>query len=345
MLDLESLLQPLSDDAPSGIDLEYDPVFMLLEQAGAGKAEQQFGETLIAAEPPDWRMVQEHALALAGRSRDLRVAVWLARCGARLNGFKAAVEGLQLVQGLLTRYWASVHPQLDASDGDDPTMRVSALAPLSASMALMADLRSAALTQARSGLTVRNVELGLSLGQAVAARGETVPSEAGVLDGLRAAGESDATFVASVRAALDAAVGISQTVDRHIASGSGLDLEPLLRLLKALDQAVRRACGVVDDAAASHALAEGAEGLNGASPGASSGRGAPGQIASRDDVLRTIDRLCEWIERHEPSNPAPLLLRRAQRLMSMSFVDIMRDLVPEALDKIEHLTGKDLRSG
>lgn len=341
MLDLESLLQPLSDDAPSGSDLEYDPVFMLLEQAGAGKAEQQFGETLIAAEPPDWRLVHEHALALAGRSRDLRVAVWLARCGARLNGFKAGVEGLQLVQGLLTRHWASVHPQLDASDGDDPTMRVSALAPLSANVALMADLRSATLTQARSGLTVRSVELGLSLGQAVPAKGETVPSEAGVLDGLRAAGQSDATFVANVRAALDAAVGISQTVDQHIAGGSGLDLEPLLRLLKALDQAVRRACGVVDDGAASSADEEAAQGLN----GASSGRGVPGQIASRDDVLRTIDRLCEWIERHEPSNPAPLLLRRAQRLMSMNFVDIMRDLVPEGLDKIEHIAGKDLRSG
>ena len=37
MLDIESLATPLSADAPSGQDLEYDPVFLALEQAGAGR--------------------------------------------------------------------------------------------------------------------------------------------------------------------------------------------------------------------------------------------------------------------------------------------------------------------
>ena len=40
MFDLESLLAPLSDDAPSGSDLEYDSAFLALQQAGAGKPEQ-----------------------------------------------------------------------------------------------------------------------------------------------------------------------------------------------------------------------------------------------------------------------------------------------------------------
>ena len=66
-----------------------------------------------------------------------------------------------------------------------------------------------------------------------------------------------------------------------------------------------------------------------------------GAIATRDDVVRTLDKLCEWFERNEPSNPAPLLLRRAQRLMSKSFIDIVRDLAPDGLTQIERLAGVD----
>jgi len=68
------------------------------------------------------------------------------------------------------------------------------------------------------------------------------------------------------------------------------------------------------------------------------------EFAARDDVVRTIDKLCEWIERNEPSNPAPLFLRRGQRLMTMSFVDIVKDLMPDGLDQLEKLAGIDTRS-
>jgi type VI secretion system protein ImpA len=66
---------------------------------------------------------------------------------------------------------------------------------------------------------------------------------------------------------------------------------------------------------------------------------APGTIASRDDAVRALQRVCEWIERHEPSNPAPLLIRRAQRLMSKSFLEIMRDLNPDGVHVIVKLAG------
>ncbi|HEY1398097.1 MAG TPA: type VI secretion system protein TssA, partial [Roseateles sp.] len=57
------------------------------------------------------------------------------------------------------------------------------------------------------------------------------------------------------------------------------------------------------------------------------------------DAVRALQRVCDWIERHEPSNPAPLLIRRAQRLMSKSFLEIMRDLNPEGVHEIEKLAG------
>jgi len=56
-------------------------------------------------------------------------------------------------------------------------------------------------------------------------------------------------------------------------------------------------------------------------------------------VIRALERACEWIERNEPTNPAPLLIRRSQRLMTKNFIDIIRDLAPESLTQIEKLAG------
>jgi type VI secretion system protein ImpA len=65
----------------------------------------------------------------------------------------------------------------------------------------------------------------------------------------------------------------------------------------------------------------------------------PGQISSREDAIRQLERVCAWIERNEPSHPAPLLIRRAQRLMRKSFFEIIRDLVPDGIETIERIAG------
>lgn len=66
---------------------------------------------------------------------------------------------------------------------------------------------------------------------------------------------------------------------------------------------------------------------------------ARGEITTRQDAVLMLDKIIAYLERTEPANPAPLLLRRAHRLMTMSFVDIIKDLAPESLAKIEALSG------
>ena len=72
----------------------------------------------------------EQALELARRTRDLRVAVLLARSAGRVRGVAGYASGIALVAGLLERHWQHVYPQLDVDDSGDPTMRLNALAPL-----------------------------------------------------------------------------------------------------------------------------------------------------------------------------------------------------------------------
>lgn len=329
--DLDTLLAPLDDAAPCGPDLEYDPAFLAMQATGEGKPERQYGDTLIPAEAPDWALLHEQATQLAARTRDLRVAVWLTRSGARVAGLGAAVRGLQLVQGLLERHWDMVHPALDASDGNDPTARLNALAQLAHFDGALADLRTAGLTQARGSLTVRDIELALGRGEPLT--GEAVPSEDGVLEGTRAALAQDPALAATMQQGYDAALAIASAIDERLGAGTGPDFDPLKKLLKAVARAARRASGAAD------AQDDTAEAALDAPSGRRGTVSAPGTIASREDAITALERVCDWLERNEPSNPAPLLIRRAQRLMSKNFLEIIRDLMPEGLDSVEKLAG------
>jgi type VI secretion system protein ImpA len=86
---------------------------------------------------------------------------------------------------------------------------------------------------------------------------------------------------------------------------------------------------------------ESAGGANGETP---QGRGMPGQIRSRDDVVRTLDQICAYYDRSEPSSPVPLLMRRARRLVTMSFVDIIKDMAPDAVSQVALIGGSEPES-
>lgn len=331
--DVNGLLQALSEDAPSGPDLGYDARFGALEQASAGKPERQYGDKIYAAEPPLWPEVYEQALALAADSRDLRVAVLLLRSATRVHGFAGATAGLMLLDGLLAKLWPSVHPQLDPSEGDDPTMRVNALTSLVALDAFPADLRAAALTPARGAMRLRDLELGLGADEAQP--DETQPSADGVMSGLRELLGQHPALAAQSTAALAAVRSIAATLNDKAGALNAADPVLVGRLLTVLAGAVGRLQPEVADSAGDASLVAG---MAGGMPGASAR--APGEIASRADAAAALERICQWFERHEPAHPAPLLLRRAQRLLDKSFIEIMRDIAPDGVGQVENLAGQ-----
>ena len=126
-MDLEPLLAPVTPEDPSGPDLEYDPAFGEIDRLAQGKPEQQIGNTIVPAEAPDWKVVQKKATDLLGKSKDLRVGAHLTRALLQTTGWPGFALGLGVLRGMIERYWDGVHPRLDPSDDNDPTMRVNVL--------------------------------------------------------------------------------------------------------------------------------------------------------------------------------------------------------------------------
>jgi type VI secretion system protein ImpA len=334
LIDVDALLAPVSESDPCGPDLEYDSAFLALEEAARSKPEQQFGDTIIPAEEPDWRKVQTLSSELMGRTRDLRVAVHLLRSSTRLQGLAAAADGLRLIAGLLSQHWDHVHPMLDADDNNDPTMRLNSLAPLVDGAGFLYDIRKSTLTAGRSAVTGREFEL--ASGKVQPNAGETVMPMAGVVQALRDGEAQQPGLIASLSGMVDTVSAIDAVINER-ASISGPEFRPLRLLLQSIVDAAKQASGgseAVSEAAADEGGQAGAAG--GATVMVVAGAGP---LRTRDDAVNALEKVCEWIELNEPSNPAPLLIRRAQRLMSKNFMDIIRDLVPDGVDQIAKLAG------
>jgi len=327
---LESLLAPVSDTSPCGENLEYDPAFTALETAARGKSEQQFGDTVIPAVEPEWRMVAEQAQALLQRTKDLRPAVLLTRAVAHEQGLDGLSLCLELVTGLLDRYWDRLYPLLDADDDNDPTMRINALAPFTDETMLLRDIYDARVGVSRSFGPLHVREIAASHGALPGAA--DAPPQAQVLGALVEI-RSDQPGLSQTLLAFGARVAaLEQTIGARSGRDGLLDFSPLASIGKLLAQVARATdpaappdAPALDDAAATPAAAPAPAGND---------------IHSRQDALRMLDRVIAYFEQAEPGNPAPLLLHRAKQLIGVSFLEIVSNLAPNALDTIENVTGR-----
>jgi type VI secretion system protein ImpA len=340
-INVDDLLVPLSEALPCGPDLEYDPKFLELQVLATGKAEQQFGDTLIAAQEPDWRAMKDQALALMARTRDLRVVMYLLRADTRLSGFTAFTSGVRLLRGLLSQHWAHVHPQLDSTDDNDPTMRLNALAPLGDMSTLLADLRAATIGDARAGLTVRQVEL--AMGKADPTPSETVPQQAKIAEALAKADTTTPGLLNAMLTVHADVLAVETLIDTQTGGSAGNAQGPELSRLIAITRALANMAKAAQGDAVSDGQTTESTTLDqrntGSSATATTDLIRTGAIHNRDDAIKALDKVCDWINRHEPTNPAPLLIRRAQRLMTKSFLDIIRDLAPDGLKDVERIAG------
>ncbi|MBT2324395.1 type VI secretion system protein TssA [Variovorax paradoxus] len=335
---VDTLQAPVSEASPCGDDLEYDPAFTALATAAEGKPEQQFGDTVIPAVEPEWRVVAEQARALLARSKDVRPAVLLLRASTRVQGMTGFVHGLRLLTGLLDRHWEGIHPKLDADDDNDPTMRLNALAPLTDEGMVLRDLYEASIGTARGIGPIRVRDIAIAH-NALAAAGAEPGYSAAQIQGALEAIHGESPELLQMLMQVPALVGQLQTLIVERTGRTDLiDLAPL----RAIGNVLSKACATVAGSAAqADAEAEAAEGADAAGAGASGARAASrGEIQSRQDALQALDRVIRYLEQTEPGNPAPLLIARAKKLIGVSFLEIMADLAPNALDTIETVTGK-----
>ena len=345
-MDLEALLAAREGEGPSGENLEYDFDFMQLQIAAQPGEERQAGTEILAAEDPDFKDVEAKALAVLERSHDLRAAVILAGAVLHTKGLKGFAEAVAYIRGCLEGYWESCHPQLDADDDNDPTMRINALQGLSDRAAVMAaptavtvGLRRAALTNSRTFGKLNLRDLQMASGEVLPAEGQNVPFDKGTVAAAftDTGEEAVAATLAAVRA-VQADVKAIEAIFTDKTPGDGPDLEDLKKMLS---QIARYVSEHVSGAEAEAADDED----SGDAPAAASatrrgGGGAmPGSVETAQDARAALDKVMDYFRRYEPSSPVPIILERAKRLVGADFMTIMKDMAPAGLDSVMMIGG------
>jgi type VI secretion system protein ImpA len=234
--------------------------------------------------------------------------------------------------------WEHLHPLPDPDD-NDPYARVNALTVLREPEGLIGDLRDARVIEDRSIglLTVRAIEV--ALGLAPARADETEVGRGQVSQMMSAAAAKSPDLATGCLDAVTQTRALIALVNDKLGPGAAPDLRPITVLVNAVSGLLPSAGSAAGDAGADDGPGGGATAA-GAGGGAAR-QGLSGSVTTREEAMRAIDLVCEFLERSEPTNPAPLFLRRGRQLIGHNFLQLLKALAPNALSGVAEMVGVD----
>jgi type VI secretion system protein ImpA len=244
-----------------------------------------------------------------------------------------------LLRGYVERYWTTVHPLLDPDDNNDPTLRVNTVASLNDQSTTIRSLRSVPIVDVRGLGRFSLRDMGIATGDIPPVPNEEPPRletiEAAFaqceLDELKANTEA-------VRQSIEHLEAIDSTITDQVGAARAAGLDDLRTTLRELNQVLTTNLQLREPAAVPETVDGEPDPLSNAGLGQAAPR-PPGEIRSREDVVAALERICQYYNRYEPSSPLPLLLRRAKRLATKSFMEIVKDLTPDAVPQLQQLAG------
>jgi type VI secretion system protein ImpA len=112
------LLNPIPGTNPSGQYLRYI-LYDKIKEARREEDDSPHGDWAHERKKADYPMVLRLCTdALATKSKDVQLAVWLAEASFRLEGLAALQNGLELIFKLVDAFWDTIYPELEDGDAE-----------------------------------------------------------------------------------------------------------------------------------------------------------------------------------------------------------------------------------
>ncbi|RYD60139.1 MAG: type VI secretion system protein TssA [Sphingomonadales bacterium] len=271
----------------------------------------------------DWRETLKLIEAQSQRTKDVWLAVYMARTGTRLGSLETIETGCAMLAGLFERYWDSVHPTLEdyglqgrKGACESLTRIAEFLRPLQQTI-LIDHPRLGSYSGDDFARFAREGESAEGFGMFRAAMADTsLETLQGVVSRLEAIDD-----------ALRRADGV---MGRHAAESGdlGTNFAPTFEAIAAIRRAILPYMGAVPGDVADD------EPASDEPSGDSGGTRVGGRIDSREDVMRALDAISEYYQRREPSSPIPIALRRVRGWIAMDFMAILKDIAPNSVSDV-----------
>ncbi len=327
--ELTRLAEPIEVEPPCGQSLDATQTLAALD------ALQVFGRLTPPESEPDWRGLRSTCLTVLGSTKDLRVLAHLTAAVIRVDSLSSALRMFPLVSMWLERYWDEVHPRLE----EDAIMRRNALAFFADRVAIVEAIRRVPIvTDPRLGsYSLRDFDV--ASGTRAQSDRQATPVSAERIHSALAAADPE-SLAGIFELALAAGSALERVEEIMLGRGGGSGAMPKLDSIVQVLQRIRQMLSPhvpqrSDDADTGPALAVGIV-ENSEEKAAST---EVGSVRSRQDVLRAFDAVLGYYRNMEPASPVPVIVERAKRLVPMSFLEVIAEMAPEALEPAKKAAG------
>lgn len=365
LLDIDALLQPISEDNPVGEDLRADSspasaYYQLKDARSTARAEERRliaeGETGVI--PDQWKDVLALGpKALTEHAKDLEVAAWMVEALVRYAGFAGLRDGFKLIRGLVTNFWDGIYPLEDEDGLETKVAPLTGLNGEGADGTLIQPIRQIDLTEPgdQGALAFWHHEQANALARITDEDKRAARIEAGAItiDQFNAAVQSTSPgfFSELLEDAQEATTAFAE-YESAIGELCGADGPPTGAIRNVLSEVVGLLQFVSKDrlpvtAAAEEAATDDASGTGDATAGSGAmpagAAGSSDAISNREDAFRLMLKAAEWFRRNEPQSPVSYTLEDLVRRGRMPLKDLLLELIPDESARNAFLTIAGIR--
>jgi type VI secretion system protein ImpA len=340
VIDIDAMLQPVSEESPSGESLRYSGLYDEITEARRADDDLNQGEWQTELKTADYKKVIDLSVnALTTRTRDLQIAAWLSDALIKQYGFVGLRDSMKLLSGLQMNFWDTLHPEVDEGDMEG---RANAIAWFEAQAS---DSVKTIPYTAGGGYTFRDWE-GLKAADAAETPennewGEQSDQSESQTGGVRRVNsEMWRKAISVTRRAqceeINFAVeecwvefqnlnkSIEEKYDRNQMPG----LSNLKKSLEAVHEQIKKLLEQKrkEEPDESDLPAEGA-GIN--EDGTPRAGVSTGAISSRRDALRRLDEIADFFHRTEPHSPISYIVQRAVKWGNMPLELWLQDVIKD----------------
>lgn len=343
--DFSRFLLPVSDDLPSGPDLEVagDGDFFNYTLPAENRLPTQYldssGKIIFDRSSLNLDSEVKEISALLDRSRDLRLVSFLAQFGAASLSLDLFSQSLALMHGLLQDQWDTVHPQ---AEGGDFIMRKIAVEALDDRLRVAIPLAFLPLVRGKSAGTVtyRACEIAANPG---VKRPVEEPLALSVISDAFKSPDARAELLATVEL-LSSALSALRGIRAIFLDKSDFEFVPqlpnTLSVLEGIEAIIRREVPELfgDAPAASSFSAEPAVPEPGLRSNAAPVAMAPVPAAplngpkSHGEAASALEDIESYFAAREPSSPALLLVHQARKLIGRPLIEAVEALAGSRTD-------------
>lgn len=345
VIDIEALLQPISEEKPSGESQQYSGLYDEIREARRSDDLLAQGQWQHEPKLADYRKVISLSIpALASETKDLQISVWLAEALTREHGFVGLRDSLVLLRRLQEDFWETLYPEIDEGDMEG---RANAIEWMEAQTAIT--VKTLPITGGE-GFTYLNWEESRSFDipeniealdyheqeKAKLLKAQAAEENRKTGDMWRMAkAQTNRAFCEELNFTLEECWTECSALDRTIEEKFDRNQMPGLRNLKKSLEDIRTVLKPLleekrqqEPDAADEETVETVEGENGTIQVRTVGA-ATGAIQSRQDALKRLADVSEYFKKNEPHSPVSYLVQRAVKWGNMPLENWLQDVIKD----------------